>query len=168
MRKSIYLLATLLVVAALAAACGGSGGASSQGGAQPTSSAGGTGGTATGTTATATTAGAAASGGAAAAAGDPKAGETLFASATIGANPGCKTCHTLDGTKLVGPSVQGIASRAATRVQGESAEQYIHTSIVDPNAFVVPDYAQGVMPSFKTVLTDTQLNDLVAYLMTLK
>lgn len=102
------------------------------------------------------------------AAGDPQAGETLFTSATIGTNPGCKTCHTIDGTKLVGPSLQGIGTRAATSVPGESAQQYIRTSIIDPNAHVVEGYSAGIMPSFKTVLSDTQLNDVVAYLLTLK
>ncbi len=53
-------------------------------------------------------------------------------------------------------------------MQGETAEQYIHTSIVDPNAHVVEGFTQGVMPSYKTAVNDTQLNDLVAYLLTLK
>jgi mono/diheme cytochrome c family protein len=181
MRKTVYLLVVLLVVAALLAACGGSGSTSSQGSGgasstQPTSSAGGTTSTApsAGETATSGASGAtttdsgAASGTAAAGTGDAQAGATLFAAATIGTNPGCKTCHTLDGTKLVGPSLQGVGTRAATRVQGETAEQYLRTSIIDPNAYVVEGFTQGVMPSFKTVLDDTQLNNLVAYLLTLK
>ena len=168
MKRAFYALIVLLIAAALLAACGGGGSASGQSGGS-TGQTGGTstssGGTGAGTTAaTATTGGAGASGGA----GDPKAGETLFTSATIGTNPGCKTCHSVDGSKLVGPSLQGIATRAGTRVPGESADQYIRTSITDPNAHVVEGFAQGVMPSFKTVLSDTQLNDLVAYLLTLK
>jgi mono/diheme cytochrome c family protein len=159
MKKVWLTLVVLLVAAALVSACGGSGSASSQGG----TSAGQTGGTgASGTP------GASAGAGSSAAAGDPKAGETLFASATIGSNPGCKTCHTVDGSKLVGPSLQGIATRAGSTVQGELAEQYIRTSITDPNAHVVEGFTAGIMPSFKTVLSDTQLNDLVAYLLTLK
>jgi L-cysteine S-thiosulfotransferase len=178
MKKAIFVLVVLLLAAALLAACGGSGSASGQGSATGGTGATQTGGTGAGTSTaggaateasgTSTTGGTSGSAGASGAAGDPKAGETLFASATIGSNPGCKTCHSIDGSKLVGPSLQGIASRAATRVPGESADQYIRTSITDPNAFVVPDFPQGVMPSFKTVLSDTQLNDLVAYLMTLK
>ncbi|MGE5601848.1 MAG: c-type cytochrome [Nitrososphaerales archaeon] len=161
MKKTFYVLVVLLVAAALLAACGGGGGASSQSGASSgTGQAGGT--------AAAGGAGTPTGGAASGAAGDAKAGETLFASATIGSNPGCKTCHSIDGSKLVGPSLQGIATRAGSTVQGESAEQYIRTSITDPNAHVVEGFAQGVMPSFKTVLSDAQLNDLVAYLMTLK
>ena len=164
MKKVLVTLAVLLVAAALVAACGGGGGASSQGGASSGTGAGQSGGTGVGASTPSTSGGGAGS----AAAGDPKAGETLFASATIGSNPGCKTCHSLDGSKLVGPSMQGFGSRAGTRVAGQSAEEYTRTSIVDPNAHVVEGYTAGVMPSFKTVLNDTQLNDLIAYLLSLK
>lgn len=149
MKRSVYMLVVLLVAAALLAACGG-GGASSQGDAS--------------SGAAATTGSAATS----APAGNAAAGETLFAQATIGSNAGCKTCHSLDGSKLVGPTMQGIGTRAASEVQGQSAEEYLHTSIVDPNAHVVEGYTEGVMPSFKTALSDQQVNDLVAYLSTLK
>ncbi len=154
MKRTVYVLVAVLIVAALLSACGGSGSAASQTGTGQTggtaTASGGTGGGTGGTT------------------GDAKAGEALFAQATIGNNAGCKTCHSLDGSKLVGPTLQGIGARAATRVQGESAEQYIRTSITDPNAHIVEGFPAGVMPSFKTTLSDQQLNDLVAYLLTLK
>lgn len=140
MRKTVFVLTALLLTLGLLAACGGGGSSSGQTGASTGSTTG----------------------------GDAKGGETLFAQTNIGANPGCKTCHSLDGSTLVGPSMQGYASRAATRVQGESAEQYTRQSITDPNAHVVEGFAQGVMPSFKDALSDTQLSDLVAYLLTLK
>jgi mono/diheme cytochrome c family protein len=95
-------------------------------------------------------------------------GKAIFSQAAIGSNPGCHTCHSLDGSQLIGPTLQGIASRAGTRVQGQSASDYIHASILDPNAYVVEGFAQGVMPTYKDALKDGDLNDLVAYLMTLK
>ncbi len=101
------------------------------------------------------------------AAGNASNGETLFKQALVGQNPGCATCHSVDGTQLVGPTLQGIAGRAATRVQGESAEQYLHQSMVEPNAYVVEGFVEGVMQSYKG-LSEAQLNDLVAYLLTLK
>jgi mono/diheme cytochrome c family protein len=107
-------------------------------------------------------------GGAAAPAGNAQAGETLFAEATLGANPGCKTCHSLDGTQLVGPTMQGYGARAGTRVEGLSAEEYTRASLVDPTAHVVEGYAQGVMPSYRDSLDETQLNDMVAYLLSLR
>jgi len=101
------------------------------------------------------------------AAGNASNGEALFKQALVGQNPGCATCHSVDGTQLVGPTLQGIAGRAASRVQGESAEQYLHQSMVEPNAYVVEGYVEGVMQSYKD-LSEAQLNDLVAYLLTLK
>lgn len=136
--KKVYVLVVLMMLVTLVAACGGGGAASPK----PADSA--------------------------TASGNAANGEALYKQSTIGQNPGCGTCHSLDGSKLVGPSLQGIATRAGASVQGESAEQYIHTSIVDPNAHVVEGYTQGVMPSFKDALNAQQLNDLVAFLMTQK
>jgi mono/diheme cytochrome c family protein len=144
MRKTAFVLMALMLSFGLLAACGGGGGGSGQ-----------TGGTSS-------------TGGGSAPAGNVAAGETLFAQATIGANPGCKTCHSLDGTQLVGPTMQGYATRAGTRVQGQSADEYTRLSMTDPNAHVVEGFAAGVMPTFKDVLNETQLNDLTAYLLSLK
>ncbi len=52
-------------------------------------------------------------------------------------------------------------------MQGESADEYLHQSLVEPNAYVVEGYVEGVMQSYKD-LSEAQLNDLVAYLLTLK
>jgi cytochrome c2 len=100
------------------------------------------------------------------AAGNASNGEALFKQALVGQNPGCATCHSLDGTQLVGPTMQGIAGRAASRVEGESAEEYLHKSLVEPNAYVVEGYVEGVMQSYED-LSEAQINDLVAYLLTL-
>lgn len=95
-------------------------------------------------------------------------GEALFKKTVIGAQPGCVTCHSLDGSALVGPSLQGIAGRAGKEVAGQSAEEYLKTSIVNPNAHVVNGFAQGVMQSYEKDLSAEQLADLVAYMLTLK
>ncbi len=34
---------------------------------------------------------------------DPAAGQKLFAQTVIGSQPGCSTCHSLDGSSIVGP-----------------------------------------------------------------
>src|SRR5688500_9488886 len=64
--------------------------------------------------------------------GDARTGEELSTSGGESMIP-CTTCHTLDGTTLVGPSFQGIATRAATRVEGQSAEEYLRQSITNPS-----------------------------------
>ena len=54
-------------------------------------------------------------------------------------------------------------------MQGQTAEQYLRTSNLDPKAYIVPGFAaNGMYQDFAKVLTDRQLNDLVAYLLTLK
>src|SRR5438128_753184 len=55
----------------------------------------------------------------------------------------CATCHTLDGSTLVGPSFQGISERAGSRIEGVSAEDYIRQSIQHPSQFVVPGFSDA-------------------------
>jgi mono/diheme cytochrome c family protein len=106
-------------------------------------------------------------GGAAGGAGDAAAGKALFAQSVIGANPGCITCHSLEaGKTLVGPSMAGVAGRAGSAVSGQSAEQYLKQSLTEPDAFLAKGFAKGLMP--KPTLTDKQVSDLVAYMLTLK
>jgi cytochrome c len=72
------------------------------------------------------------------------------------------------GQNLVGPSLGGIANVAGQMVSGQSAEEYLHESIVSPDAYVVEGFQSGIMPSnYGTQLSEQQINDLVAYLMTL-
>jgi mono/diheme cytochrome c family protein len=102
--------------------------------------------------------------------GNPPAGEALFKQGVIKSAPGCINCHSIESVQAgSGPSLYGGANLAATRVQGQSAEDYLRTSILDPNAYIVQGFPSGIMyQDFKDVLTNQQVNDLVAYLMTLK
>ncbi len=103
-----------------------------------------------------------------AAKGDPKRGEQLFNQTVLGQNAGCMTCHSLEpDVTLVGPSLAGIATRAAERVPGMSAEQYLMQSLMEPDAYVVEGFPSGVMPSYKD-LPEQDLADLIAFMMTLK
>lgn len=88
--------------------------------------------------------------------GDAAAGEALFAQ--------CAGCHgAQDGT---GPAVTGMGERAATRVEGQSAGDYLHESIVNPGAFVVDGYSNIMPANYGDSLTGQQVWDLVAYLLT--
>jgi mono/diheme cytochrome c family protein len=85
-------------------------------------------------------------------AGDPAAGKALFAS------NGCAGCHTFEAagsTGAVGPNLDEA-------LEGKDAE-FVHRSIVEPNAEVAEGYNAGVMPSFQQ-LSEDQVNDLVAFL----
>ncbi len=104
--------------------------------------------------------------------GDAASGEALFAQPVIGDNsaPGCITCHSLEpDVVIVGPSQAGVATRAETRVPSQSAEEYIRASITDPNVFIVEGFAEGMMyQNYGTDLTTGEIDDLVAFALTLK
>ncbi len=98
-----------------------------------------------------------------AAGGEPDAarGEALF-----GAN-GCAGCHSLEEDTIIGPGFKGVAERAATRVEGMSAEDYLEQSIREPSAFVVDGFDDGLMPVIPS-LTDADIADLIEYLKTIE
>ncbi|RMF78003.1 MAG: hypothetical protein D6737_16130 [Chloroflexi bacterium] len=98
---------------------------------------------------------------AAASAGDAANGQSLFVT-------NCSVCHNADSeATLVGPGLLGISERAATRVEGLSAEAYIRQSILEPGAFVVEGFPPAMPATFGAMFTDEQIDDLVAYLKSL-
>ena len=82
---------------------------------------------------------------------------------------GCAGCHTLDAQQMsVGPTWQGLAATAAGRVAGQEAEDYLYTSIVQPNAYVVLGYRPNVMvQTYGQTLAADDLANVVKYLLTL-
>jgi mono/diheme cytochrome c family protein len=82
----------------------------------------------------------------------------------------CAACHAIDEEViLVGPSLAGIGSAAASRVDGLDAESYLSRSILFPDNFVVEGYAVGTMQqNFALTLTSEEVDNLVAYLLTFK
>lgn len=100
-----------------------------------------------------------------AAIGDPQAGEQIYR--TGGASQvGCVTCHTLDGTDLVGPSLDGISEVAAERVPGMSAEDYLHESIVQPDAYLVEGYDDLMPKNYGETLSEEDIDNVIAFLLT--
>jgi ferredoxin len=101
---------------------------------------------------------------------DPVAGRKLYFETSLGTNAGCRICHSLEtGQTLVGPSFAGLAERAAGRVPGMTAEEYIRQSILEPDAYIVEGFPSGQMiPNLDEVLSEAQINELIAYLMTIK
>lgn len=111
-------------------------------------------------------------------AGDAARGEALFKQSTIGtaSAPGCSTCHSLDGSPLVGPSQQGVVGRAEAAIKSpdykgsaKTVEEYLKESIVSPDVFVEQGFTAGVMyQNFGKELSDQEVADLVAFLATQK
>jgi len=123
-----------------------------------------------------------------AAMGQPATGSASDAPVSLGQavfhrqSPGCFACHsTAPGMDMVGPSIAGIGERAEAVVaspeytgSATDAETYIRESIMNPNAYLVPGptfSAAGVsfMPqTADELLTPEEIDQLVAYLMTLR
>ncbi len=105
---------------------------------------------------------------------DEGAGVASLPPAELGAKiykeKGCNACHSLDGSKIVGPSFKGIFGHSVELQDGSTVdvdENYIRQSILEPQAQVVKGFAP-VMPSFKGILSDEDVTALVAYIKTLK
>ncbi len=85
-------------------------------------------------------------------------GEKIFAEL------GCATCHRTD-TQGRGPNLQGIFGKPVQLQDGRivtADENYIRESILDPGAKVVNGF-KPVMPTFQGLVSDEQVNALVAY-----
>jgi cytochrome c oxidase subunit II len=81
---------------------------------------------------------------------------------------GCPTCHRDDGQGR-GPSLAGVFGKPVLLMGGRTVtadENYIRESILDPGAKIVNGYAP-VMPTFQGLVSEEQLNGLVAYVKSL-
>jgi len=87
-------------------------------------------------------------------------------------NIGCFACHSLDGSRLVGPSFKGIWGEEITVVtDGEERqvvvdEEYVRRSIYEPNADVVDGFNKGLMLSYEGQLSEEDVNNIIEYLKT--
>jgi mono/diheme cytochrome c family protein len=81
----------------------------------------------------------------------------------------CAGCHALvPDTVVIGPSLAGVATRAATRMPGYDAQAYIETSILNPGAYVVDGFKDVMPKNFGKDLTSDDFNAIVAFLLTQK
>ncbi|MFI5323157.1 MAG: cytochrome c oxidase subunit II [Thermodesulfobacteriota bacterium] len=83
---------------------------------------------------------------------------------------GCSACHSINGTRIVGPSFKGIYGHPNELEDGSKVdvdENYIRQCILEPAAQRIKSY-QPVMPSFKGILSDEDITGVIAYIKTLK
>ncbi|MGE5446463.1 MAG: cytochrome c oxidase subunit II [Ignavibacteriales bacterium] len=83
---------------------------------------------------------------------------------------GCNACHSIDGSRIVGPTWKGLWGKEEVMQDGQKVtvdENYVRESILEPQAKIVNGYPP-VMPSFKGVVSDEDISSLIAYMKTLK
>jgi cytochrome c oxidase subunit 2 len=94
-------------------------------------------------------------------------GEKLFA------DKGCSSCHTIDGSSLVGPTLKGLFGKQVTVITGgkersvTADEDYLRTSLIEPSADIAKGYPD-IMPSQKDVLKDDEVAAIIEYIKSLK
>jgi cytochrome c oxidase subunit 2 len=77
----------------------------------------------------------------------------------------CGSCHTFTpagANKKIGPDLDDLKQEAQRA--GKPLEQFIHESIVDPNAYIEPGFPKNIMPESFSSLPKDQLDALVKYL----
>ncbi|MFN3604545.1 MAG: c-type cytochrome [Leptonema sp. (in: bacteria)] len=81
---------------------------------------------------------------------------------------GCKSCHSIDGTKVVGPSFKGIWNAKRKLTDGSIIlidENYITTSILEPSKQVVEGYPNLMPPQD---LSEEQIQSIIEFIKSLK
>jgi cytochrome c oxidase subunit 2 len=85
---------------------------------------------------------------------------------------GCIGCHTITGAKSVGPTWKGLAGSQVKLADGSTVtadDAYLHDSIVDPNKQIAEGFPPNLMPkTYKNSLSEQQIQDLIAFIKTLK
>ncbi|PKQ65787.1 cytochrome c oxidase subunit II [Labilibaculum filiforme] len=87
---------------------------------------------------------------------------------------GCLACHSIDGSKLVGPSWKGLFGKTEmVTSKGQTREQivdsaYVLNSIYNPNDDIVDGYSKGLMLSYKNELTEDDIGEIIEFMKTLR
>jgi cytochrome c oxidase subunit 2 len=88
--------------------------------------------------------------------------------ALVAAN-GCAACHSINGSPGIGPTWFGLVGRQEELTDGTVVvvdDAYIHESIAAPQAKIVAGFENQLMPAYG--FTDEQIDDIVAYIKTLR
>jgi len=85
---------------------------------------------------------------------------------------GCLACHSVDGSRLVGPSFKGIYGAEKVVITGGDERtvtvdnEYLKLSIVDPDRDLVKGYTKGLMQSYSDELAEEEIDLIIEYLST--
>jgi cytochrome c oxidase subunit 2 len=93
----------------------------------------------------------------------PKLGEQLYT------QQGCQSCHSLDGSRKVGPTFQNLYGKTNHQMADGSSvtvdENYLRQSILQPEEMIVEGY-QNLMPGAYSSLSERELSGLIEFIKT--
>lgn len=87
---------------------------------------------------------------------------------------GCFACHSIDGSRLVGPTFKGLyGHEVAVTSKGEKRtvtadDEYIRRSIFSPDDDIVDGFGRGLMLSYEGQLSEDDVTQIIEYLKTLQ
>lgn len=91
-------------------------------------------------------------------------GQSLFVQNT------CNVCHSVDGSRIIGPSMKGLFGSTRTFADGTTRvadEDYIRQSIVDPGSEIVESYPNAMSTSFGSMRPD-DVSKIIEYIKSLQ
>ena len=86
---------------------------------------------------------------------------------------GCKACHSVNGTKMAGPTFKNLfgAIQQVETIHGVEEitvdESYIRESILSPDTKITLGYPSGMMLSYQGRISDDEVNLIIKYLETI-
>ena len=78
----------------------------------------------------------------------------------------CQSCHSIDGSRVVGPTFKGLYGAERVFTDGTSAtadDNYLRTAILQPADQIVEGY-MNQMPAAYGGLSERELTALIAYI----
>ena len=101
----------------------------------------------------------------------PEKGETMADyGRRLYSKKACITCHSIDGSRNVGPTFMGLWASEQPMSDGSRVlvdENYIRESVLNPRAKVVAGF-KPVMPTYQGVLKQKEIDGLIAFIKSLQ
>ncbi len=97
-------------------------------------------------------------------AGGPEQGERVY-------ERYCTSCHSIDGSVVVGPSLKGLFGSRRTFEDGTTAvadEEYIRNSILNPRVQIVQGFPAVMPEGYGDLLTEEEINALIEFIKSLE
>ena len=98
-----------------------------------------------------------------------KPGTPAFKGMDIFTRMACNACHSINGSLKLGPTLKNQFGKEIRHTDGTIMvidEDYIIESLIDPLKHIAEGYTP-IMPSYKPVLSDEDIENLIAYIKSL-